>query len=198
MSPRRKHPDPEKVREEILAVARAQVAEGGLEGLSLRAVARAVGYSPAGLYEYFDSKGAILESLASRASAALTRAFIQARGLEPDEHPLVALGLSYLRFSRDYPEDFVLLFQRLRSSRQTTTAPVGTDSAFALLLSAVEEALRAGELSPTSDAESIAYSFWALVHGMATLQSGHLQSFEADFATADRRALRALLAGLKT
>ncbi|MDF1566017.1 MAG: TetR/AcrR family transcriptional regulator [Deltaproteobacteria bacterium] len=195
MSPRRKKPDPEKVREEILAAARAQVSEGGPEGLSLRGVARAVGYSPAGLYEYFDSRDAILEALARRASASLTRAFIEGRGKAPDEPPLVALGLAYLRFSRENREDFALLFQRLRSTRRGLEAPVGTDSSYALLRAAVEEAREAGTLDGAADPDAVAYAFWSLAHGMATLQAGHLQGFDADFEAADRAALRALLAG---
>jgi len=51
-------------RKAILQTALELIAEKGLDKLSLREIARRVGYSPAGLYEYFDSKEGILLTLA--------------------------------------------------------------------------------------------------------------------------------------
>ena len=48
---------------DIKDAARAQLREVGAEAMSLRAIARDVGMSPAGLYRYFDGRDAILTAL---------------------------------------------------------------------------------------------------------------------------------------
>src|SRR5680860_201681 len=51
------------MRTSILEAAGDIVDVAGIDGLTIRAVAQAVGYSPGALYEYFDSKEAILVAL---------------------------------------------------------------------------------------------------------------------------------------
>ena len=53
----------QRIRSRIIDAARTLVVENGFEHLSLRGIARRVGYSPAALYEYYDSKDSILEDL---------------------------------------------------------------------------------------------------------------------------------------
>jgi AcrR family transcriptional regulator len=48
---------------EILAVARAQLAEQGAAALSLRSIARDLGMAPSALYRYFDGRDALLSAL---------------------------------------------------------------------------------------------------------------------------------------
>jgi hypothetical protein len=43
------------------------------------------------------------------------------------------------------------------------------------------------------DAESVAYTLWSLVHGMAVLESTHLRGFDADFTRVHRVALEHLV-----
>ncbi len=65
----------ERVREEmtaeILAVARAHVAEEGAAALSLRSVARDLEMAPSALYRYFDGRDALLSALIMAAYEAL-------------------------------------------------------------------------------------------------------------------------------
>ena len=50
-------------REDILAACRRLVREGGLEGVSVRAVATAAGVAPGTLYHYFPDKRALLTAV---------------------------------------------------------------------------------------------------------------------------------------
>ena len=61
----------------ILEAARAVFADAGLEGASLREIARRAGYTPGALYSYFDSKEAIYADLLDESLARL-RAAVQA------------------------------------------------------------------------------------------------------------------------
>ena len=178
-------------RKAILAAARALVRQGH-EDVSLRAVAARAGFSPASLYEYFDGKDAILGALAEEASTRLRKSLEQAVGAAPDPRSaLVELGIAYVRFAKKHREDFLLLFSRLVSRRRGTAdgVPAGS-SAYAILRDAVGRAL------PDGPTDELAYALWATAHGMAMLQSTHLAGFQADFETADRRTLTALVAGL--
>ena len=65
------------VKQAILKTALTLINEKGLDKLSLREIARRIEYSPAGLYEYFESKGDILIALAREGEARLIRAFNQ-------------------------------------------------------------------------------------------------------------------------
>lgn len=51
------------IKNSILKSAKEIVQESGLDNLSIRKLAKKVGYSPANIYQYFDNKDAIINSL---------------------------------------------------------------------------------------------------------------------------------------
>ena len=46
----------QQLRQAILDAAQGIISQGGVGSLNMRAIARAINYSPAAIYEYFDSK----------------------------------------------------------------------------------------------------------------------------------------------
>jgi AcrR family transcriptional regulator len=76
--------------------------------LSLREIARQVGYSPAGLYEYFDSKKAIMQALSDEGDSLLNERLAQVPadlppdGLEKTWCCLAATAQDLARFGRLY------------------------------------------------------------------------------------------------
>lgn len=185
-------------RKSILAAARRMVVEEGHEKLSLRAVAAAAGFSPASLYEYFEGREELLTTLAAEASTRLWSALERAseRAQTPSA-ALVEIGLAYVAFAREHREDFLLLFGRLQSSRQSLAQPVSA-SPYVAVMNAVREALGASGRRATQPlVDHLSYVLWAAAHGMAMLQITHLANVAADFATADRHGLLALVQGLE-
>jgi AcrR family transcriptional regulator len=193
----------EETKQRIVKAARALVLEGGHETLSLREIARRAGFGPASLYEYFDGREAILATLAREAAGSLTLALekatkkTSARRAAPGA--LVALGLAYVAWAKAHSEDFLLLFHRLPSKRQSLAEGAPQGSAYGVVLDAVRRASVRGEVEARGEPaiEGLAYALWASAHGMAMLQLTHLSTFDADFASADRAALEALVAGWK-
>lgn len=51
------------VRKAILTAAKEIVAENGFEAISIRKLAKKIGYSPASIYQYFDSKEQIINAV---------------------------------------------------------------------------------------------------------------------------------------
>jgi len=185
----------EDPRRRILLAARALVLARGHENVSLRAIARRAGYSPASLYEYFDGKHSLLRALAEEAAARLFVALGTPSRHGADLPPLIRIGLAYLSFARQSPEDFLLLFARLPSRRRSSAETAPPASPFALVLAAAREHRQGAGLRSRDGDEELAYAVWGLVHGLATLQLTHLKGFEADFVRTDELALRALIEG---
>ena len=99
---------------EIKARAMDQVAEGGAGAVSLNAIARAMGMSPAALYRYFDSRDALLAELVVDAYGSLADALRQAAdgaagGGASDV--LVAVAHAYRDWALAHPNAYLLIFQ---------------------------------------------------------------------------------------
>lgn len=204
-------------RRTILDTTLAMIREKGIDKVSWRGIARAVGYSPAGLYEYFDNKDDIVAALATEGLAFLDRAMRRAVGAPagasaesrksaesaPETSPravedrLLAMGRAYVRFAHDHPGHFHLVFSVLPSGRRSRAEPaVG---AYGMVLEAVQQGIAEGTFVPRGDldAEAMAYGFWSLVHGLASLQLTALRGFDADLAALDQDVILAFLRGLR-
>ena len=183
----------------ILDAARELVLERGPDEVSLREIASRAHFSPAGLYEYFESKEAILGALGREVSGRLRARMASVPDTLPPPRRLVRLAQAYLTFARESPQDYLLLFGRLRSKRNSGQEPIEPSSPFALVFAAVLDGIAAGELHTEEGfgADEISYSLWALVHGMAMLQATHLATYKADFEEVDRRAVEKFIAGLR-
>jgi AcrR family transcriptional regulator len=98
---------------EIKAAALRELAEAGPGGLSLRAVARAVGMTVQSLYHYFDSRDALLGVLVVDAHNALADAVQEAadasRGHPPEER-LLAASRAYREWALANRSAFLLIY----------------------------------------------------------------------------------------
>lgn len=185
-------------KQAILKAARALVLEKGPDQLSLREVARRVGHSPAGLYEYFDGKNEIIAALAAesydRLYAYLSRVPL---GLAPAER-VIEIGLAYVDFARQNPEHFMLSFTSLRSGRTSFGQPLRETSPYAVVVQAVQASVDAGVFQTREGygVQEMAYGVWVMAHGMAMLQQTHLQAYQEDFIAMDRKTLGIFVKGL--
>lgn len=142
------------LRERLIAAAVA-VLEGGASDLSLRALAREVGVSAMAPYRHFADKAALLGAVAADGFERLREALLAADGQAEGRDALVAQGLAYLRFARDHPALFRLMF-----SGACAPPTPSDDNAYGVLARRVA--------SLTSD-PAATLACWALVHGLATL-----------------------------
>jgi AcrR family transcriptional regulator len=186
----------QKTRALILDAARQIVAEQGSAQLSMRGLAERIDYSPSGIYEYFDSKEAILAALNREGHARLT-AFIQAVDdqLPPYEY-LVQIGLAYIHFAFANPDLFRIMFS-------DTPQVIGEadlleeGSSFPILLRAIQRGLDAGDFKPAPGLGlyEMAYSAWGLVHGIAMLRL-YQRNFPPNFDQVEREIVATAARGL--
>ncbi|NBS46300.1 MAG: TetR/AcrR family transcriptional regulator [Betaproteobacteria bacterium] len=95
----------------VLDAARAVFSEMGLEGASIREIARRAGYTAGALYSYFDSKEAIYAALLQESLERLEAAVAAARA--PRDRPartLSAKALAWFNFYLRHPRDLDLGF----------------------------------------------------------------------------------------
>jgi AcrR family transcriptional regulator len=191
----------EASREDILEAARSLLLERGHDKLSLREVARRASFSPAGLYEYFDGKDALVNAVAERIERQLRRR-LQAVADEATEGQdrLVKILMAYIAYARDNPEDFQLLYARLSQPRRSLEDPIPEGSPWAVLLAAVSQAHEEGALTihPDVPHEAIAYGLWALANGAAMLQLTYLKEFDAPFPLVDEMHIASLIRSYAT
>jgi AcrR family transcriptional regulator len=78
----------------------------GPDALSLRAVAREAGVSPAAPYHHFKDKGELLDAIAAEGWHELGEALAKGRAKAPDARSaLTEIGVFYVCFARDNPAD---------------------------------------------------------------------------------------------
>jgi AcrR family transcriptional regulator len=184
--------------EEIKDVARGQIDENGPNGVSLRAVAREVGVSPATLYTYFDSLDALVLAVVTDHFDDLADAVTTAVEAVPpnDLGGRLYAGISaYRRWALERPGAFSLLFFRTGEDIYCEPGgPVLTASlrVFVPMLAVLVEGWASGAIAPappgppvdttslvdtfgldiTPDQLREACGLWALFHGLVALELG--------------------------
>ncbi len=161
----------EEMRQDILQAAREIIAEEGAGALSIRGIARRIGYSAPALYEYYAGKEAIAEALFVEGFRKLAEAMEQIEQTVAD--PLARLhdlGIIYRQFAIAHPQEYSLMFSRPIPEFQPSQEDLDIAStAFAPLQHTFEEGIAAGMIR-RMDARTGATTAWAFLHGLASLE----------------------------
>ncbi|HEY2237809.1 MAG TPA: TetR/AcrR family transcriptional regulator [Streptosporangiaceae bacterium] len=200
---------------EIKTRAVDQVAAGGAESVSLNAIARAMGMSPAALYRYFASRDALLAELVADAYGSLADALtVAASGGGGAHGALVAVAHAYRDWALANPNSYLLIFQtrsgsglELEPERVVAAAQRSMD----VILSALGGAAGA-ELGPELAAQVEAWGqrsqvpglaagqrylgllAWTRLHGLISLELGqHLTATGVDPALLYEAEVQSLL-----
>jgi len=155
------------LRRALLDASLALIAEEGSGALTLREVARRAGVTHAAPYRHFADKEALLAAVAEEGFRAMTSRMREelARGPTPLDR-LGACGVAYVLFAVEHAAHFRVMFGP-HFTRPLT--PPGEDAdAFGLLVGAIAEAQRAGEVRDGAP-EELALACWSMVHGLASL-----------------------------
>jgi AcrR family transcriptional regulator len=182
------------LRAALVAAAEAELIERGIEGFSLRSVAKRAGVSHAAPAHHFKDTVGLLTALAAEAARRLVASMQTALAEAPPDPAgrIVASGIGYVDFALANPAMFDLLFGSKRPDSQDETLVRHASEAFALLFD--ELALLYGDDPLVSaDGRRRTATAWALVHGIAQLLiAGRMKFLQEDL----RRDRRGTLAGL--
>lgn len=154
-------------REQILRTAEALFLARGLDNVSTREIARAVGISQPSLYAHFESRDRIAVELCTRAFQALgarLRGAVEAGG--PVKTRLLRICRTYIDFGLEHDSAYRVAFMLDMSAHETEQMEVlgaGLET-FGLLRGLFDEL----PMSPERR-DLAAQSLWAAIHGLVAI-----------------------------
>ncbi len=175
------------LRRALLDAALAMVEKEGPGGVSLRAVARFAGVSPAAPYRHFAGKEGLLAAVAEEGFRALESEMQMASegadGLALAEFR--AIGLAYVRFAASNPSHFRVMFGPDVSNKSAHPSLKGAaDKASQIIADAIAKCQRPGLEGADASPHRLFVAAWATFHGLATLivdgQLSDIVSSDAD------------------
>lgn len=169
------------LRAALLAAAEAELAERGVEGFSLRSVAKRAGVSHAAPAHHFGDVGGLLTALAAEGFRRF-QATLEAHeaGVADPWDRAVAAGLGYLEFAMARPALFRLVFAGEKPDFADRDLVDAAEAAYAHLAGLVQ-AVGGG-------AEDVA-ALWAMAHGLADLARGKRLRMIAHGGEAEREVI---------
>lgn len=168
------------LRNELLDTAEAHLADAGVEELSLRALARAVGVSQTAPYRHFNDKSELLAALAVRGYHKLLQE-LEAAGRRAGANPVEqmhAFAHTYVDYAISHPDLFKLMFgpalQPLEEYPQLHQASRDT---YELVRHIMRRGIDQGVFRDEDD-HYMANAGWSGIHGLAVLKVDTPQLFE--------------------
>ncbi|RWQ56913.1 TetR/AcrR family transcriptional regulator [Mesorhizobium sp.] len=158
-----------ELRSELVDAAHKLVQEEGYEGLTIRKLAKRVGYAPMSVYSYFADKQDILFALAEDAFKTLAKRIED----HPADDPIEALQVvmtEYAAFGLGNPNEYRTIFmtEKVKPSEGRTFAEMQEGNPLMkVLIKRVEACVAAGKLK--GDSRAIATMLWAVGHGTISL-----------------------------
>lgn len=177
----------------IVAAARALLEEGGLDAVSMAAVAKRVGVRAPSLYKHHADRDALIAAVATAVAEELgaeLRAALRDAG--PDASPrarLRALARAYRDVARRAPRATSLLF--------AATTPRSAPRVEVLAAAAQPVLDAAGDLAGREQALSAARVLTAFVHGFTSMETAGAFRLGGDVDAAFDLGVESLVAGLE-
>ena len=163
-----------KLREALLARATETIEEAGVEGISLRQLARDLGVSHAAPGRHFRDKQALLDALAfdgfRAMNARITGASEAAGG---HRARFVRIARAYVDFAVSHPRLLAVMHSTKHHPDASDELQSIGESGIRVARALIAEAQDAGELAP-ADSERLALVCFVSLHGAAMLAAGNL------------------------
>jgi AcrR family transcriptional regulator len=150
------------LRAACLDAALELLEEGGATALSLRAVARRAGVSPAAPYRHYADREALVSAVAAVGYRELAERLAAAHPAPSTPDQLVDVAVAYVRFALDRPALFRIMFGE--PCDRDNDERVAAIAAVKLYLEEI-----VARCFPRSNPELLGPGIWALVHGLAFL-----------------------------
>lgn len=185
--------------EKILSAARKLLDRKGVEAVTMRRVAGAVGVTPMALYRHFADRDALLNTLANAGFEALAKRVATADLPDDPEEQLMRILGVFLDFALEKPHLFELMFLHKRAgARQFPGDFRGGKSPTARFAAAALEAGMKQGLFKKDDVWEITFEAGALLQGLVMLyQGGRVEISQEEFRAMCHRAFRRYVNGIR-
>ncbi|GAC21404.1 TetR/AcrR family transcriptional regulator [Paraglaciecola arctica] len=140
----------------------------GVEGVTIRAVARNAGVAHSAPANHFPSKRVMLTAIAAKIFAELADLTIEAVTdlADKPEEAIQAFAETCFQFAFDTPNRYQLLWQRQLIDQDDTALATEMDRVYSALLSL----LRQDQVKHRVDIETDAIAIWSMIHGYISMR----------------------------
>ena len=165
----------QQLRTLIINAARELFVAKGVEAVTMREIAKRIGYSATSIYHHFADKEAVLRAICDTDFLALATSLKSILQVQNPVERMHAMGRGYAAFALTHPNHYRMMFMTERtpcdpaqSSLQQNNAE---QDAYFQLKSVVSDVHAAGYFRKNlHDADLIAQTIWAGMHGVCALQ----------------------------
>ena len=148
--------------------ARRLLEAEGPSALSLRAVAREAGVSPAAPYHHFKDKAELLDAVAQGGWEILGGQMREAKDGAQGAHQLTALGVAYVAFARENPALYRVMYDAARDKEALPTeVQDNKESAYCMVRDTMIE--QGADPNQESELELASAAAWCGAHGLAEM-----------------------------
>jgi AcrR family transcriptional regulator len=156
------------LRRALVDAARQLLERDGPNALSLRAVAREAGVSPAAPYHHFKDKSELLDAVAEQGWRLLSESVgATETGLVALRDRIAEVGLAYVSFAREHPALYRLMYDCSRNAAALPELASNQESAFAHVR---ERMIASGAVSTDPlGIELATIGSWCAAHGLAEM-----------------------------
>jgi AcrR family transcriptional regulator len=165
----RRERERQETHQRILNAARDIAVQHGWEKVTIRKIADQVEYSPATIYEYFESKDAILLGLLREGFQRVLHILQSTRERTQDPIPcLMAMVGAYWDFAWSNPELYQVMHGLDGVPFGSTNPVMEAKAVFVIVREVLQTVLQQGE-GAMPDLDSEVEILWSMLHGVITL-----------------------------
>jgi len=164
-----------QLRTLIIDAARDLFVSRGVEAVTMREIAKRIGYSATSIYLHFADKEAVLRAVCDTDFLALATSLKNIIQIADPVKRMQALGQEYAAFALTHPNHYRLMFMAAHVAHDPAKSSLQHNSAeqdaYFQLRTVVSDVHAAGYFRvELQDVDLIAQTIWAGVHGVCSLQ----------------------------
>jgi AcrR family transcriptional regulator len=165
----------QQLRTLIIDAARELFVSRGVEAVTMREIAKRIGYSATSIYLHFADKEAVLRAICDTDFLALANALKRIFQIVDPVERMQALGHGYAEFALSHPNHYRLMFMAERTPFDPEQSSLQQNSAeqdaYFQLKTVVHDVYAAGRFrADLQDVDLIAQTIWAGIHGVCSLE----------------------------
>lgn len=159
----------------IIDAARELFVSRGVDAVTMREIAKRIGYSATSIYLHFADKEAVLRAICDTDFLALATSLKNIMQIADPVKRMQALGQGYAAFALTHPNHYRLMFMAAHMPYDPAESSLQQNSAeqdaYFQLKTVVSDVHAAGYFrAELQDVDLIAQTIWAGVHGVCSLQ----------------------------